>query len=615
MRMPVDDRTLQAIAQKLRRDSLISTAEAGSGHPTTCMSAADLMAVLWFREMVYDPKDPYRSGTDHFVLSKGHAAPILWGVLHEVGAVTTDTKTLRRKDSPLEGHPTPRVPGWVRVATGSLGQGLSAAMGMALARRMARDRGRVYCLMGDGELAEGSVWEAAALAAFDKLSNLCGIVDVNAQGQSGRTMHEHDIDALAAKWRAFGWHAIGLDGHDVAAITRAFEEAREEKDRPTVLLARTLKGKGARSVEDKAGWHGKPLKKGPELDAALAEVGEPNVSVRVEPRSRGESTVRLKMPVGALPPPLYAIGDEVATREAYGDALVRLGAVDPRIVALDGDVKNSTFSEKFKDKFPERFVECYIAEQNMVGAALGFAAEGWVPYASTFAAFLTRAYDFIRMAAYSMPPHLVLVGSHVGVSIGEDGASQMALEDLAMMRAVIGSTVFYPADAVAAARMVEEAAHIQGIVYLRMSRPKVKVIYSHEETFPAGGCKVHEAPGSGAAAATVIAGGVTLYEALEAQKRLAAEGTRVTVVDLYSVKPLDQATLQRLADETKAFVTVEDHAAWGGIGDAVASAVRVPRLEMLAVRDLPHSAKPAELLAMHGLDAAAIVAAVKRVRA
>jgi len=536
----------------------------------------------------------------------------LWGVLHEIGAVKVDTRTLRRKDSPLEGHPTPRVPGWVRVATGSLGQGLSAAVGMAHARRLARDRGRVYCLMGDGELAEGSVWEAAGLAAHDKLANLCAIVDVNAQGQSGRTMHGHDIDGLAAMWRSFGWHAVGLDGHDVAAISAAFEEARGVTDRPTVLLARTLKGKGAKSIEDKGGWHGKPLKKGPELDAALADVGEPpHISLKIESRTRGESTARLKMPVGSLPPPLYSVGDEVATREAYGDALVRIGAVDPRIVALDGDVKNSTFSEKFKEKFPERFIESYIAEQNMVGMALGFAAEGWVPFASTFAAFLTRAYDFIRMAACSTPPHLVLVGSHVGVSIGEDGASQMALEDLAMMRAVIGSTVFYPADAVAASRLVEEAVKLDGIVYLRMSRPKTRVIYGPDETFQAGGCKVHGR--SDKDVATVVAGGVTLYEAFEAQKRLAAAGTAVRVIDLYSVKPLDQATLQRAADETKAFVTVEDHGAWGGLGEAVAGAVRVPRLERLAVTEMPRSAKPAELLAMHHLDAAAIVDAVKHV--
>ena len=606
-----DDATLKAMAQKLRRDSLISTAEAGSGHPTTCMSAAEIMSVLFFREMVYDPKDATRPGTDHLVLSKGHAAPILWGALREAGAITTDTKTLRRKDSPLEGHPTPRVPGWVRVATGSLGQGLSAAMGMAHARRLGHDPGRVYCLMGDGELAEGSVWEAAALASHYHLNSLCGIVDVNGLGQSGRTMHQHDIDAHAAKFRAFGWHTIGVDGHDVTALTAALDEARKTKDRPTMILARTFKGHGAKSVEDREGWHGKPLKKGPELDAALAEVGDPQVTIKVESRSRGEPTARLKQAVSTLPPPLYMIGDEVATREAYGDALVRLGSVDPRIVALDGDVKNSTFAEKFKEKFPDRFVECFIAEQNMIGAALGFSAEGYVPFVSTFAAFLTRGFDFIRMASCSMAKHLILVGSHVGVSIGEDGASQMGLEDLAMMRSVIGSTVFYPADAVSASRLVEQAVRVGGVVYLRMSRPKTKVIYGPDDQFVPGGCKVHGA--SEKDSATIVAGGVTLYEALEAQKRLASEGTRVRVIDLYSVKPLDTATLQKAADETRAIVSVEDHNIWGGLGEAVAAAVRVPRIEMIGVQELPRSAKPAELLQMHGLDAASIVTTVKKV--
>lgn len=613
--MPNDDASLEAFAQRLRRDSLISTAEAGSGHPTSCMSAAELVAVLFGREMAFDPRDPDRPGTDHFVLSKGHAAPVLWAALSEVGAIDIDTRTLRRIDSPLEGHPTPRVPGWVKVATGSLGQGLAAAVGMALARRLAKDPGRVYCLMGDGEVAEGSVWEAAALAAHDRLANLCAIIDVNAQGQSGRTMHQHDIDALAHKWRAFGWHAVGVDGHDVAAVARAYEEARKIADRPTVIVARTLKGKGAKLTEDKEAWHGKPLKKGAELDAALADVGEPRTPLHVEATTRGPASPRPKAPLqGARPePPPYKLGDEVATREAYGDTLVRLGAVDPRVVVLDGDVKNSTFSEKFKAKFPERFVECFIQEQVMVGAALGFAAEGYVPFASTFAAFLTRAYDFIRMGVYSMPRHLVLAGSHVGVSIGEDGASQMGLEDLAMMRALIGSTVLYPSDGVAAARLAEEAVRVGGIVYLRLSRPRTRVLYGPGETFPVGGCKVLRR--SDRDVATIVAAGVTLHEALAAADRLAQEGVAVRVVDLYSVKPIDAATLQRCADETGAIVTVEDHSPWGGLGEAVASSVRCPRQKMLAVREIPHSGRPAELLAMHRIDADAIVSAVRKIRA
>jgi transketolase len=614
--MPTDDATLKAFAARLRRDSLIATTEAGSGHPTTCMSAAEIVAVLFGREMVYDPKNPNRLGTDHFVLSKGHAAPVLWAALKEVGAIDFDTRTLRRADSPLEGHPTPRVPGWVRMATGSLGQGLSASVGMALARRLGRDPGRVYCLMGDGEIAEGSVWEAAQMGAYHKLGSLCGIVDVNALGQSGRTMHQHDIDAIAAKWRAFGWHAVGVDGHDIGALTRAFEEARKTADRPTVILARTLKGKGAKLTEDKDNWHGKPLKKGAELDAALADVAvfdDPALSLRVEARVRGEAPARPRASGETPPAPPYKLGEEVATREAYGEALVRLGAIDPRIVALDSETKNSTFAEKFLQKFPERFVECFIAEQNMVGAGLGVAAEGYVPFASSFAAFLTRAYDFIRMAAYSQPRNLILVGSHVGVSIGEDGPSQMGLEDLAMMRAIIGATVLYPSDAMSASRLVEKAITNGGIAYLRMSRPKTPVIYGPDEEFPIGGCKVLRS--SAKDVCTIVAAGVTLFEALKAHDRLAADGIAVRVVDLYSVKPLDAATLQRCADETGAFVTVEDHAAWGGLGEAVAAEVRVARHERLAVRELPRSAKPAELLAHHRIDAAAIEETVRRLRA
>ena len=609
--MPASATTLRALAAHLRRDSILSTTEAGSGHPTTCMSCADIVAVLFGSEMAIDPHAATRLGTDHLVLSKGHAAPILWGALHAIGAIDLDTMTLRRLDSPLEGHPTPRVPGWVKVATGSLGQGLSAAAGIALARRLAGDPGRVYCLMGDGETAEGSVWEAAALAAHEKLGSLCAIVDANGLGQSGPTLRGHDLEAICAMWKAFGWHAIAVDGHDVDALLAAFDAARGVADRPTVLVARTLKGKGVKAIEDKPGWHGRPLKKGAELDAALAEVGDPKVDLALEARTRGPAPPRPVAPTISLPPPTYKIGDEVATREAYGDALTRLGAVDPRVVVLDAEVKNSTFSEKFKTRFPERFVECYIAEQNMVGMALGFAGEGYIPFASTFAAFLSRAYDFIRMGAISTPAHLILCGSHVGVAIGEDGPSQMALEDVAMMRAILGSSVFYPADAMATARLVEEAVHVGGIVYLRTSRPKTRVLYGPEETFPAGGCKVLRS--SPKDAVTVVGAGVTLYEALTAADRLAAAGIAARVIDAYSVKPLAEAALRAAVEETGGrLVTVEDHAAWGGLGEAVAATTYPRACELLAVRTLPRSGKPAELLARHGIDAAAIEAAVRR---
>jgi transketolase len=603
---------LTAFAQRLRRDSILSTTEAGSGHPTTCMSAAEIMAVLFGKELYLDPRDPNKPGTDHFVLSKGHAAPILWAALKEIGAIDLDLNTLRRLDSPLEGHPTPRVPGWVKVATGSLGQGLSASTGMALGRRLAKDPGRIYCLMGDGEIAEGSVWEAASIAAVDKLSNLCAIVDVNGLGQSGPTMHGHDIDAIAAKWRAFGWNAIGLDGHDVEALQKAFDEARATTDRPTVLIARTLKGKGSSLTEGKSGWHGKALKKGAELDAVLKEIGDPALHLNFPARTRGAAENRPHRPSEVPAAPSYKPDGEMATREAYGDALVRLGAVDPRIVVLDAETKNSTFAERFKDKYPDRFFEAYIAEQNMVGMGLGLAGEGFVPFCSTFAAFFTRAFDFVRMAAYSQPHHLILAGSHVGVSIGEDGASQMGLEDLAMFRAVLGSTVLYPSDAYSASRLTEEAVRVGGVVYLRTSRPKTKLLYGPDEQFPVGGSKVLKT--SDKDVVTVVAAGITVHEALKAHAKLAGEGVAFRIVDAYSVKPLDAKTIQRCADETGGLLVVEDHGAWGGLGDAVTAEVRTPRFQHLAVRELPHSASPEECLAQHKLDATAIAEAVRAFR-
>jgi len=601
---------LHDIAQKLRRISLLSTTEAGSGHPTTCLSAAEIVSALFFDEMRWDPADPRTHEADAFVLSKGHGAPVLWAALSLAGAIPEDPMTLRKQDSPLEGHPTPRAP-WIKVTTGSLGQGICAALGIALARRMTMEASsRVYCLLGDGEIAEGSVWEAAEIASYHAVDNLCAIVDLNGLGQSGPALHGHDGAALAGKFRAFGWHAVECDGHDLAQVTAALAEARDVRGRPSAIVARTSKGHGVSFLDGKEGWHGKPLAKGPELDRALAEVGDPKVDARVEPRHRGRGARVLEAPKEPAPPPSYKLGDEVATREAYGNALVRLGAVDPRIVVLDADVKNSTFAERFKAKHPERFVECLIAEQNMVGMAMGMAAEGLVPFASSFACFLSRAYDFIRIAAYSRMKNLILCGSHAGVSIGEDGPSQMALEDLAMMRAILGSTVLYPSDAVCAERLVEEAIREGGIVYLRTSRPKTRVLYGADERFPVGGSKVlRESPKD---VATVVAAGVTLYEALAAHETLAKDGIAIRVIDAYSVKPLDAKTIQRCADETGALVTVEDHAAWGGLGDAVAAEVRAAGLVRLAVSDVPRSATPRQLLERHGISATAIVSAVKR---
>ncbi len=596
------------MAQRLRRHSLEMTSEAGSGHPTTCMSCAEIMSVLFFEEMRWDPKDPSGKDADVFVLSKGHAAPILWATLKEAGAIQDDLLGLRRFTSPLEGHPTPNSP-WVRVATGSLGQGLSSAAGMAWARHADGAPGRVYCLMGDGEAAEGAVWEAAAFASFNRLSNLCAIVDVNRLGQSGPTMYEHDTRVYEERFRAFGFDVVTVDGHDVAALRGALARARAVGERPQAVVARTFKGKGVSFLENRDGWHGKPVKKGEELQKALAELGDTEIAWPVEAR---RYPARPATPRGTIAlTPAYTRGQEVATREAYGAALAKLAKSSRDVVAIDGDTKNSTFSEKLKEAAPGQFAEGYIAEQNMVGAALGMSSEGKIPFASTFACFLTRAYDFIRMAAYSRPAHLVLCGSHAGVSIGEDGPSQMALEDLAMMRALLGTTVLYPSDAVSGERLVEAAARTPGIVYIRTSRPKTRVLYDNAEAFPVGGSKTLRSSANDSVA--VVAAGVTLHEALAAAERLGAEGVAIRVIDLYSIKPIDAATLQTAAAETKAVLTVEDHSVCGGIGEAVAAAVdgRAP-VEMLAVTAQPRSGTPAELMKAHAIDADAIVAAVRR---
>ncbi len=603
-----DDKTLRAIAQKLRRHSLVATAEAGSGHPTSCLSCAEIVAALFFHEMRWDPGDPFARNVDSFVLSKGHAAPILWAALREAGALHEDLLTLRKFTSTLEGHPTPLNP-WIRVATGSLGQGLSCAAGMALARRQDGIDSRVFCLLGDGETAEGSVWEAAQFASHNKLDNLCALVDVNALGQSGPTMPRHNLDSYLAKFVAFGWHAVSVDGHDIAEILRALEDARATRGRPTAVLARTQKGKGVSFLEGKEGWHGKPPKKGEELDRALTEIGDSVVDTRVPPRRVPPASSNTPVPLRLDHPsltPEYKPGQEVATREAYGSALVRLSGLCPEIAVLDGDTKNSTFSEKLLAARPDRFLECYIAEQNMVGVALGMAKEGRIPFASTFACFLTRAFDQIRMAVYSRPHHLVVCGSHVGVSIGEDGPSQMGLEDLSMFRALLGTTVLYPADAVSAERLTCAAAVTPGIVYLRMSRPKTKVLYDVREMFPIGGSKVW---GDGRDA-TIVAAGVTLYEALAAQAELEKSGVRVRVLDAYCLKPIDEAALRNARAESRAIVTVEDHSGFGGLGEAV-SAVVGP-VESLAIREIPRSGKPRELMERYGIAAESIVAAVRR---
>ena len=614
---PLHVSALKNIATRLRIDSLNATSESGNGHPSTCCSAAEIVAALFFEEMGYDPRDPQNPDNDRFVLSKGHAAPVLYAVWAEVGFLKReDLLTLRRIDSDLEGHPTPRLP-FADVATGSLGQGLGAGVGIALnANRIGSDY-RTYVLMGDGESAEGSVWEAGDMAAWHALDSLCAITDVNGLGQSGPTQWKHDLDALAARWSAFGWNALIVDGHSLPDLLGAFDTARQTKGRPTMILAKTLKGKGVSLMEGKGGWHGKALKKGAELDAALAELSSQLVPEDGPPlRPRPPRTIvsadqRAPGTPGTVGASAYALGDTVATREAYGAAIARLAATDDRIVALDADVKNSTFSEKFEQQHPERFYQSFIAEQAMLGAAMGLASRGAIPFPSTFAAFLSRAYDFVRMAAISNL-NIKVAGSHAGVSIGEDGPSQMALEDLAMMRAQPNMAVLYPCDGVSTERLVEQAAYRKGPVYLRTSRPKTPVIYGPDEVFEVGGLKVLRHSESDVA--TVIGAGVTVFEALKAHDELEKQGIKIRVVDLYSLQPVDAAALVCCARETKGrMITVEDHYANGGIGDAVAGAIAPDgfTVHRLAVREIPRSGTPDQLLDRYGISASHIVAAVR----
>ncbi|MER6630217.1 transketolase [Streptomyces sp. NPDC000987] len=599
---------LDELGRQLRVDSVRASAAAGSGHPTSSMSAADLMAVLIANHLHYDFARPAHPGNDRFVLSKGHASPLLYAAYKAAGAIDDgELLGFRKLGSRLEGHPTPRRLPWVETATGSLGQGLPVGVGIALAgKRLDHRDYRVWVLCGDSELAEGSIWEAAEHAAYEHLDNLTAIVDVNRLGQRGPTRHGHHLDAYARRFQAFGWHTVEVDGHDVDAIDRAYGEARSTTGQPTVIIARTLKGKGVAAVEDREGLHGKPL---PDADEAVAELGGPGeVRVRVhEPAADGRAhdvtTARPDLP-------RWDKGEKVATRNAFGEALAALGTARGDVVALDGEVGDSTRAELFAKAHPDRYFECYIAEQQMVATAVGLAARGWVPYAATFAAFLTRAHDFVRMASIS-GAGVNLVGSHAGVAIGQDGPSQMGLEDLAMMRAVYGSTVLYPCDANQTAKLVAAMAGRDGIRYLRTGRGESPVIYGPDEEFPVGGSKVLRS--SDRDRLTVVAAGVTVHEALAAADALEREGVPVRVVDLYSVKPVDRLTLRRAAEETGCLMTVEDHHEEGGLGDAVLDAFTdgrpVPRLVRLAVRTMPGSASPDEQLHAAGIDAESIAAA------
>ena len=601
---------LSGIANQLRIHSIAATTAAGSGHPSSCCSAADLVAALFFGHMRFDPKNPHYHNNDRFILSKGHAAPLLYAAWAETGLFPeAELLKLRTLGSDLEGHPTPRL-SFVDVASGSLGQGLSVGVGMALSARMDNLDFRTYVLLGDGECAEGSVWEAASLAGIYQLNNLVALIDVNRLGQSQPTAFGHDVDVYRRRFAAFGWRTKVIDGHNMAEIVKALSAARRG-DGPLAIIAKTLKGAGIAFVQDKENWHGKALSKEEAAQAieALKPIAKSGLGVSIHPPKKAPAPA-LPAP-SEYPSPAYNLGDKVATREAYGNALARLGDVDPRIVAVDGDTKNSTYAEKFMKKFPARFRECFIAEQNMVGTAIGLGTQGKVPFASTFAAFFTRAFDQIRMAGVSRA-NLKLTGSHVGVSIGEDGGSQMGLEDLAMMRAVPGSVVFYPCDAVSAEKMVAQMAATKGFFYLRTSRPKTPVIYKNDESFPIGGAKILRQ--SATDKVTVVAAGVTLFEALKAADSLSKENINITVIDAYCIKPLGADVIRAAAEKTnRTVITVEDHYPEGGLGEAVAGALSIDGIKVhkLAVYDLPRSGKPEELLAKYQIDAAALVNKVK----
>ena len=607
---PATVEMLSGVANQLRIHSVNATTAAGSGHPTSCCSAADLVAALFFGHMRFDPRNPRYRNNDRFILSKGHAAPLLYAVWAELGALSVqELLKLRGLDSDLEGHPTPRLP-FVDVSTGSLGQGLSVGAGTQLAARLDKLDFRTYVLLGDGECAEGSVWEAANFAGIYQLNNLIAIVDVNRLGQSQETPFGHHLEVYQRRFEAFNWRTEVIDGHDLEEIIEVLGAAGLGQQ-PLAIIAKTVKGRGISFVEDKSGWHGKPLNQ-EEAGRAIAEL---------QPKARSAADIPIAPPRAvapddasfpqAYPSIAYKAGELIATREAYGNALVRIGEVDSRVVALDGDTKNSTYSEKFMKQFPERFFECFIAEQNMIGVALGLGVFRKEVFASTFAAFLTRAHDQIRMAGHSFA-NIKLCGSHVGVSIGEDGASQMALEDLAMMRAVAGSIVLYPSDAVSTEKLVEEMTRSRGIFFLRTSRPKVPVIYGQNETFPLGGAKVvRQSPRD---KATVVAAGVALHEALRAADGLSREGVSISVIDAYSIKPLGRDVIRAVAEKTnRQIVTVEDHYVEGGLGDAVAGELSSEgfRIHKLGVRESPHAGKPEELLARYGINADAIIKAVR----
>ncbi len=602
---------VKQLAALIRYYILVMTTEAGSGHPTSSLSATELMACLLFGGIFgFDADNPEFPNNDRLIFSKGHASPLFYALWAAAGKLTEkDLMSYRKFGSPLEGHPSIAFP-YVEAATGSLGQGLSIGVGMAInAKYLDKLPYRTYVLLGDSEMAEGSQWESIQIASHYKLDNLVCVLDVNRLGQCGETMCGWDLDAYRKRVSSFGWKTIVFDGHSIQEVLAAYEEALRADDQPVMLIGKTIKGKGVSFIENKNGWHGKTLSR-EECDRALKELGEIDKSVRGKmslPKDLKPKEQPAKKPLKKVD---YPADKPVATRKAYGNALVRIYPQFPDMVSLDGEVSNSTYAAIFKEAYPERFFEMYIAEQNMVGTALGLSCRGKIPFVSTFAAFFSRAFDQIRMSQYS-DPNIKFVGSHAGVSIGEDGPSQMGLEDIAMFRTISNSVVFYPSDAVSTEKLIEEAARHYGIVYLRTTRKETPILYDQEEQFSVGGCKVLRK--SGIDRVTVIAAGITLHEALDAYEDLKKEGVFTRVIDLYSIKPIDETTLREAASATRLIITVEDHYAEGGIGEAVKSALAgnpVP-VHSLSVRRKPKSGKPRELLDYEEISRTAIVQRVK----
>lgn len=603
---------LPNLAKLIRYFILLGTTKAASGHPTSSLSAVELMTELFFDGFLrYDLKNPEYANNDRLIFSKGHASPLFYALYAAAGEVSEEEiATLRKFGSRLEGHPTLKFP-FTEVPTGSLGQGLSVGVGMAInAKYVDKLSYKTYVLLGDSEMAEGSNYEALQIAKQYKLNNLIAILDVNRLGQSRETMLGHDIKAYAKKIEGFGWNVITVDGHSLPQIKKAYEKAVSEKNAPTMIIAKTFKGRGISLLEDKENWHGKPLSE-EQFQQAVAELGDFDKKIRGKIAKPASARIE-KQKAKSIKQPQYEKETKLATRKAYGNALTRIFPKYPNMIVLDAETSNSTFSETFKKTYPDRYFEMFIAEQNMVGVAGGFARRGKMPFISTFAAFFSRAFDQIRMSQYAQA-NITFVGSHAGVSIGEDGASQMGLEDLAMFRSLRESVVLYPSDAVAAEKLTELAAEYNGISYIRTTRSDTPVIYANDETFVIGGSKTLKS--SKKDTVTVIGAGITLYEALKAYEELKKEDIIIRVIDLYSIKPLDVKALEKAAKETKAIITVEDHYEYGGIGEAVKVALSGSQtpIHSLAVRKLPESGKPDELLAYEEINAEAIIKQIKQI--